>query len=89
MEKDNTDTAPDDKLNSGEKPLKLLKDSKSWDGKLRVGRKQLLQNPEAISDPEYSDEEHVVLGEEISADEGMSGCSLLLLLEGFAKCPCV
>lgn len=47
-----------------------LRDSKGWDGKLRVDRNALLQNPEAISDPEYSDEEHVLHGEEISADEG-------------------
>ncbi len=51
-------------------PSPGLRDSKGWDGKLRVDRNVLLQNPEAISDPEYSDEENVVRGEEISADEG-------------------
>lgn len=47
-----------------------LTDSKGWDGKLRLDRHALLQNPEAISDPEYSDDENVMGGEEISADEG-------------------
>lgn len=54
-------------------PSPGLRDSKGWDGKLRVDRNALLQNPEAISDPEYSDDEHVVRGEEISADEGTDG----------------
>lgn len=53
-------------------PSPGLRDSKGWDGKLRVDRNALLQNPEAISDPEYSDDEHVLRGEEISADEGMT-----------------
>lgn len=47
-----------------------LTDSKGWDGKLRIDRTAMLQNPEAISDPEYSDDENVLGGEEISADEG-------------------
>lgn len=51
-------------------PSPGLRDSKGWDGKLRIDRNALLQNPEAISDPEYSDEENVLQGEEISADEG-------------------
>lgn len=46
-----------------------LKNDKGWDGKLRVDR-ATLANPEALSDPEYSDEENVLPGEEISADEG-------------------
>ncbi|KAA6415340.1 MAG: phosphatase 1 regulatory subunit SDS22 [Lasallia pustulata] len=32
------------------------KDSKGWDGKLRVGRNATITNPEALSDPDYSDE---------------------------------
>lgn len=64
-------TAPGDGSNGGEKPHLTPTDSKGWDGKLRVDRRPVLQNPEAISDPEYSDEDHVVPGEEISADEGM------------------
>ena len=47
-----------------------LTDSKGWDGKLRVDRTAVLHNPHALSDPEYSDEENVLPGEEISADEG-------------------
>jgi hypothetical protein len=69
MEKENT--PPGDDSNGGEKPHLTPTDSKGWDGKLRVDRRPVLQNPEAISDPEYSDEEHVAPGEEISADEGM------------------
>lgn len=55
-------------------PSPGLRDSKGWDGKLRVDRNALLQNPEAISDPEYSDDENVLRGDEISADEGMAMC---------------
>ncbi|KAL2112734.1 hypothetical protein VUR80DRAFT_6616 [Thermomyces stellatus] len=47
-----------------------LKNDKGWDGKLRVDR-ATLANPEALSDPEYSDEENVLPGEEISADEDL------------------
>lgn len=46
-----------------------LRNDKGWDGKLRVDR-AALANPEALSDPEYSDEENVMQGEAISADEG-------------------
>lgn len=48
-----------------------LRDNKGWDGKLRVDRSALIQNPEALSDPEYSDDENVLPGDEISADEGI------------------
>ena len=41
-----------------------------WDGKLRIDKKATLTNPEALSDPEYSDEE-APLPEVIEADEGM------------------
>ncbi|TGJ84513.1 hypothetical protein E0Z10_g4225 [Xylaria hypoxylon] len=47
------------------------RDSKGWDGKLRIDRNAVLQNPEALSDPEYSDDEHVVPGQEIGADEDL------------------
>lgn len=53
-------------------PSPGLRDSKGWDGKLRIDRTATIQNPEAVSDPEYSDEENVVPGQEISADEGKS-----------------
>jgi protein phosphatase 1 regulatory subunit 7 len=49
-----------------------MKNSKGWDGKLRVPKSALLSNPEALSDPEYSDDDHVMNGEEIVADEGTS-----------------
>ncbi|KAI0513051.1 hypothetical protein F5B22DRAFT_285502 [Xylaria bambusicola] len=48
-----------------------LRDSKGWDGKLRVDRNALIQNPEALSDPEYSDTENVLPGQEISADQDL------------------
>ncbi|KAL1843721.1 hypothetical protein VTJ49DRAFT_102 [Mycothermus thermophilus] len=48
-----------------------LRDSKGWDGKLRVPKSTALANPEALSDPEYSDEDNVVPGEEIAADEDL------------------
>ncbi|KAJ8115011.1 hypothetical protein ONZ43_g4768 [Nemania bipapillata] len=46
-------------------------DSKGWDGKLRIDRSALIQNPEALSDPEYSDDENVLPGQEIDADEDL------------------
>lgn len=48
----------------------VLRNSKGWDGKLRVPKSALLTNPEALSDPEYSDDENVLGGDEIAADEG-------------------
>lgn len=45
--------------------------SSGWDGKLRIEKKLDLANPEALSDPEYSDDEHVLPGETIEADEGI------------------
>ena len=47
-----------------------LRNSKGWDGKLRVPKAALVTNPEALSDPEYSDDENVLGGETINADEG-------------------
>lgn len=47
------------------------KSATGWDGKLRVEKKLELVNPEALSDPEYSDDEKVVPGELIDADEGL------------------
>jgi protein phosphatase 1 regulatory subunit 7 len=49
---------------------KSARSSSGWDGKLRIEKKLELANPEALSDPEYSDEENVVPGEVIDADEG-------------------
>jgi protein phosphatase 1 regulatory subunit 7 len=72
MEKENTPPANNDGLNAADKPHQSPKDSKGWDGKLRVERRLALANPEAISDPEYSDDENILPGEQISADEGIS-----------------
>lgn len=47
-----------------------LRDSKGWDGKLRIERNATIHNPEALSDSEYSDEENVLHGDTIGADEG-------------------
>ena len=41
-----------------------------WDGKLRVEKKAVLSNPEALSDPDYSDEDAPPV-DRIQADEGM------------------
>lgn len=49
-----------------------LRNSKGWDGKLRMPKTALMTNPEALSDPEYSDDSNVLAGEEIDADEGES-----------------
>ena len=45
------------------------RDSNGWDGKLRVERRAVITNPEALSDPEYSDEDAPPV-QEIDADEG-------------------
>ncbi|KAI9659269.1 MAG: hypothetical protein M1821_001526 [Bathelium mastoideum] len=41
-----------------------------WDGKLRVEKKPVLANPEALTDPEYSDEDAPPV-EQIDADEDL------------------
>ncbi|OAA34093.1 protein phosphatases PP1 regulatory subunit sds22 [Metarhizium rileyi] len=48
-----------------------MRNSKGWDGKLRVPKSALLSNPGALSDPEYSDDSNVLPGEEIEADEDL------------------
>lgn len=54
-----------------------MKDRHGWDGKLRLDdeskdeRRAVLTNPEALEDPDYSDEEAPPV-EEIGADEGTS-----------------
>lgn len=51
-----------------------MKDRNGWDGKLRVddqdNRRAVLANPEALEDPDYSDEDAPPV-EEIGADEGI------------------
>lgn len=51
-----------------------MKNSKGWDGKLRVPKSAVISNSEALSDPEYSDDENVLEGEQIQADEGTWIC---------------
>jgi hypothetical protein len=46
-----------------------MKDSKGWDGKLRVEPRATITNPEALEDPDYSDSDAPPV-EEINADEG-------------------
>lgn len=46
------------------------RNSKGWDGKLRVEKKAVLANPEALSDPEYSDEDAPPV-DQINADEDL------------------
>lgn len=60
-----------------------MKDSKGWDGKLRVGQHAEITNPEALEDPEHSDPEAPPV-EEIEADEGMSlfFCHFFALVQG-------
>ncbi|KAI9374832.1 hypothetical protein BJX61DRAFT_532091 [Aspergillus egyptiacus] len=47
-----------------------MKDSKGWDGKLRVEPRATITNPEALEDPEYSDSDAPPV-EEIDADEDL------------------
>jgi protein phosphatase 1 regulatory subunit 7 len=47
------------------------RDSKGWDGKLRIDRRAVITNPEALSDPDYSDEDAPPV-DQIEADEGMA-----------------
>ena len=46
-----------------------LRDSKGWDGKLRVGKRAVITNAEAFSDPENSDED-IPPVQQLEADEG-------------------
>jgi protein phosphatase 1 regulatory subunit 7 len=57
-------------------PSPGLRNSKGWDGKLRLPKNTLLANPEALSDPEYSDEDNVIPGDEIDPDEGKADCAI-------------
>jgi hypothetical protein len=49
------------------------RDSRGWDGKLRVDRRAVLTNPEALSDPDYSDGDAPPINQ-IEADEGSYAC---------------
>lgn len=66
-----TDDSKDDKNGeNGAEPSPALTNGKGWDGKLRIPGRVSLANPEALSDPDYSDDENVVKGDEIEPDEG-------------------
>ncbi|KAI1348603.1 hypothetical protein F5Y01DRAFT_306688 [Xylaria sp. FL0043] len=52
-------------------PSHGLRDSKGWDGKLRINRNAEVQNPESFEESDYSDAENVLPGEEIGADEDL------------------
>lgn len=63
-------TSSGDQTN-GSSPKSGTPHSKSgWDGKLRVTKQATLANPEALSDPDYSDED-APPPEQIDADEGV------------------
>lgn len=55
---------------SSSKPTTPLTSKSGWDGKLRVTKQATLANPEALSDPDYSDEDAPPV-QQIDADEGM------------------
>jgi protein phosphatase 1 regulatory subunit 7 len=46
-----------------------MKDKSGWDGKLRVDRRAVVVNSEAVEDPDYSDAD-APPPEEVEADEG-------------------
>ena len=62
-EADNTPNGTTSKFNTP-------KSKSGWDGKLRVNKQAVLANPQALSDPEYSDED-APPAEQIDADEGI------------------
>ena len=64
QEAESTDPSGDG-FSKSTKPL----NSNGWDGKARVERRAIITNPEALSDPEYSDEDAPPV-EQIDADEG-------------------
>ena len=55
------------------------RNAEGWDGKLRVERKAVITNQEALTDPDYSDED-APSPELIEADDGES--TAFLHLEG-------
>lgn len=65
-----TETGDENAGESTPKTTGTPRSASGWDGKLRVEKNLALANPEALSDPDYSDEENVVPGETIDADEG-------------------
>ncbi|KAH7389110.1 protein phosphatase-like protein PP1 regulatory subunit sds22 [Cadophora sp. MPI-SDFR-AT-0126] len=64
-------TDPDSTDSADHDTPKTPRSSSGWDGKLRLEKNVELVNPEAISDAEYTDEENVLPGEQIEADEDL------------------
>lgn len=52
----------------------LSRERQGWDGKLRVEKKAVVADADALSDPEHSDEDAPPV-DEISADEGTADFS--------------
>jgi hypothetical protein len=52
------------------KAATTMKNDHGWDGKLRVNHHPVITNPEAVEDPDYSDDDAPPV-EEIEADEGI------------------
>ncbi len=66
--------------------LGIVRNSKGWDGKLRVEKKAIITNPEALSDPEYSDEEAPPV-EQIDPDEGRPPHEVCVCTQSTSKEP--
>ena len=62
-----------DEPNSSPSKSSTPQSKSGWDGKLRVNKQAVIANPEALSDPEYSDED-APPPEQIDADEGRKAC---------------
>jgi hypothetical protein len=65
-----TDTTNSSREDDSTKEAATMKDNNGWDGKLRVDQRAVITNPEALEDPEYTDEDAPPV-EEIDADEGI------------------
>lgn len=74
------DDAPSPRVDGESSPG--LRNSKGWDGKLRMPKSASMANPEALTDSDYSDEENVMKGEKIDADEGMLTISRTVIETG-------
>ncbi|KAK1082632.1 protein phosphatase regulatory subunit Sds22 [Friedmanniomyces endolithicus] len=58
--------------NGGSSKSSTPQSKSGWDGKLRVNKQATLANPEALSDPDYSDEDAPPV-DQIEADEDING----------------
>jgi len=83
------DTAPhaEPEVNGGSSKPSTPQSKSGWDGKLRVNKQATLANPEALDDPDYSDEDAPPV-DQIEADEGTQaektpcrGCEWLILAD--------